>query len=211
MNADRARVVRSGPRTGRVVALTFDVGFEEAYTTMVLDALQEMEAPATFGMTGRWAEAYPRLARRIVEDGHQLVNHTYGHVSFTGAATRTPRLNSTERARQLDRAERAVQEATGMTMRPWFRPPFGDYDRSVNADVAACGYTYNLLWTVDSLGWRSDSSDAVLDRCVRRATDGAIYIFHVDSHADAAALPQILTDLRRRGYSFRTVEGLMQS
>ena len=77
--------------------------------------------------------------------------------------------------------------------------------------LAADGYYYNVLWTVDSLGWNGLSAGAIVNRVLGGAAPGAIVLFHVGAaSADAAALPAIIDGLRARGYSFATVEELVR-
>ena len=89
-------------------------------------------------------------------------------------------------------------------------PPYGDYDASVNADLFARGYLYNVLWTVDSLGWDGLAATDIVRRCLDRAEPGAIYVFHVGAASeDAAALQPIIDGLRGTGYSMTTVSDLI--
>jgi peptidoglycan/xylan/chitin deacetylase (PgdA/CDA1 family) len=82
-----------------------------------------------------------------------------------------------------------------------FRPPYGDYDESVNRDLALRGYLYNVMWTVDSRGWQGIAAEEIVQRCLSLAVPGAIYVFHVGSASqDAAALPAVIEGLRAAGY-----------
>jgi peptidoglycan/xylan/chitin deacetylase (PgdA/CDA1 family) len=203
-------VVRRGSTSERVAALTFDAGSDTGYTAAILDTLAAHHVTATFGLTGKWADANPALVRRIVAEGHQVVNHSYDHPSFTGYSTGEPALSRAARLDQLARAEASIRAAGGAGARPWFRPPYGDEDASVRADVALAGYRYVLMWTVDSLGWRGETATSIVTRCLDRAEPGVIYLFHVGAEsADAAALPAILDGLRQRGYRFTTAAGLV--
>lgn len=205
-----AIVVRRGNTNRPVVALTFDAGSDTGYAAEILDTLAANEVTATFGMTGRWADANPALVRRMVADGHQLVNHSYDHPSFTGRSTVDAPLSQSERLDQLARADAAIRAAAGVTTIPWFRPPYGDEDASVRSDVALAGYRYELMWTVDSLGWQGDTPDNVVQRCLDHAVPGAIYLFHVGvASTDHAALQRIIDGLTDRGYSFATAAGLV--
>jgi peptidoglycan/xylan/chitin deacetylase (PgdA/CDA1 family) len=205
-----ALVVRRGDPSERLVALTFDAGSDRGHAEQILDVLAAERVVATFGITGRWAEANPALVRRMVADGHQIVNHSYDHVSFTGLSTGSGPLTVDQRTDQLARADAAIRTAAGVTSRPWFRPPYGDEDASVRADVARAGYGYELLWTVDSRGWLGEPAGAVVDRCLGAAEPGAIYLFHVGGEStDAAALPRIIDGLRRQGYGFATAAAIV--
>lgn len=202
--------VRRGPTDQRAVALTFDAGSDTGHTARILDVLAAEGVPASFGLTGRWVEDNPALVRRMAAEGHVLVNHSYDHPSFTGFSTGLPPLSTAQRQDQLRRAEDAIVAAAGEAARPWFRPPYGDTDAGVLADVGAVGYRWSAMWTVDSLGWRGIPAAEIVDRCLQRAEPGAIYLFHVGSaSADADALPAIIAGLRSAGYGFRTLDGLI--
>ncbi len=206
MPGGSATVVSRGNPARRMVALTFDAGADTGYAARILDTLRANGIRASFGITGRWAEQNPDLVRRMVAEGHHLINHTYSHDSFTGRSTGRPPMTQAQRWQELDRTEEIVQRLTGASTRPYFRPPYGDYDASVNADVYARGYTYNVMWTVDSWGWRGIPAQEIVQRCLSLAEPGAIYIFHVGSASqDALALQAIIDGLRRAGYSFGTV------
>lgn len=205
-----ATALYRGPTDRAVVALTFDAGSDCGYADQILDTLAAERILATFGMTGRWAEANPGLVRRMVDEGHLLLNHTYDHRSFTGFSTGTPALTAAERRDELTRADQAVAAITGSSMAPWFRPPYGDVDASVDADLGAAGYRYDVLWTVDSLGWNGLTPGEIEARCLDRAGPGVIYLFHVGSQSqDAAALRAIVAGLREQGYGFVRVDDLV--
>lgn len=203
-------VIWQGDPTGRVVALTFDAGADAGHAVRILDALGANGIRATFGITGRFAEQFPQVVARVAADGHQIVNHSYDHPSFTGVSTGEPPLSADQRTAQLERAEAAIRAATGAGSSGWFRPPYGDIDDSVAGDAAAAGWPTLLMWTVDSLGWKGIGADAVVARCLARAEPGAIYLFHVGQAADDAdALQRIIDGLRAEGYGFVTVAEML--
>jgi peptidoglycan/xylan/chitin deacetylase (PgdA/CDA1 family) len=203
-------VIRRGDPNRPVVALTFDAGSDVGYATDILDTLRANGITASFGMTGAWAERHPELVLRMIREGHQLLNHSYDHPSFTGASTGTAPLSRAQRLDQLARADAAIETAAGVSAAPWFRPPYGDEDASVRADVALAGYRYEVMWTVDSLGWKGASADAIVNRCVDNAHNGAIYLFHVGSaSADSAALQRVIDRLRQLRYSFGTIAAVV--
>lgn len=208
--AGPAEIVRRGPAGNRIVALTFDAGSDVGYAAAILDTLAANGIRATFGLTGRWATDHPDLVARMAREGHQLVNHTWSHPSFTGTSTQAGPLPTAERLAELARAEQAILDASGIAARPWFRPPYGDVDDSVLADVGTAGYRYVAMWTVDSLGWKGIAATEITDRCLTGAEPGAVYLFHVGAaSADHAALQAIIDGLRGRGYGFATLAGLI--
>jgi peptidoglycan/xylan/chitin deacetylase (PgdA/CDA1 family) len=171
-----------------------------------LDTLKAKGVKASFGMTGNWASANPDLVRRMVAEGHALINHSYSHPSFTGYSTGTPPLTFSERRYQLRAAESAVRSIAGVAMKPSFRPPYGDYDTCVQAHLWKEGYRYNVMWSTDSGGWRGIGQSQILQNVLNGLRPGAIYVFHVGSASqDGPALATIIDQIRGRGYCFATV------
>jgi peptidoglycan/xylan/chitin deacetylase (PgdA/CDA1 family) len=192
------------------VAFSFDAGSDVGYAGLILDTLAANGIKASFGMTGKWAERNPALVQRMAAEGHHLINHTYDHASMTGASTRTRALIREERWWELDRTEEIIMGLTGITTKPFFRPPYGAHDASVNQDVGARGYLYNVMWTVDSRGWLGWSAGAITQRCVQLAEPGAIYVFHVGSASqDGPALQGIIDGLRAAGYTMGSVPDVL--
>jgi len=205
-----ATVVRTVSTSNKVVVLTFDAGADAGFTSAILDTLRDENIKASFGMTGKWAEANPALVRRIADEGHDFINHTWSHDSFTGFSTNDSPLTREQRFDELTRTEDLIKSLTGVSTKPFFRPPYGDYDAGVNRDLYAQGYTYNIMWTVDSLGWKGISKEEITRRVVDGSVPGAIHLMHVGEQSqDAAALPAIISELKAKGYTFARISDLL--
>ena len=203
--------VRRGNSTRQMVALTFDAGSDRGYTTQVLQTLAASGIKASFSLTGVWAEANPDLVQAIAAAGHLIMNHSYDHPSFTGYSTGEGPLSTAQRIDQLDRADMAIESITGRSTKPYFRPPYGDYDGSVLCDAYAAGYNYLVMWTVDTLGWNGAGVDDIVETSLSRARPGTIYIMHVGSQSqDALALQRVIDGLKAQGYSFGTIADILQ-
>ncbi len=191
------------------VALTFDAehpsrtGADHRSPERILDALAAAGVAATFFVQGRWASAYPDVARRIAEDGHLIGNHSNYHAPMT--------LLSADGIRNdLGEAERRIADATGADPRPWFRCPFGDGEDDAGVRDALGGLGYRIVpWTLDSGDWRDASTP---DDVARTVVDGAasgigpvVVLLHSWPGATAGSLPQVLTTLAGRGAEFVTV------
>ena len=99
-----------------------------------------------------------------------------------------------------------MRRIAGASTKPYFRPPYGDYDASVLADVYTRGYKYNVMWSTDSLGWKGYTKQQILQRVLDGLKPGAVYLFHVGSESqDGPALQSIISELRKRGYGFVTI------
>ena len=161
------------------VALTFDAGADRGYAQDILDTLSDYGIPATFGMTGTWAQANPELVQRMASDGHMVINHTFDHRSFTGLSDQLGGLSAEQRRNELLRADAIIAPLIGHTTCPWYRLPYGDGDARVRADVADIGYAQQVGWTIDTLGWRGAPVQSIVDRSLRLAAPNAIYVMHV--------------------------------
>lgn len=170
--AGDVQTIRRFATTEPVVVLTFDAGADRGYAGFILDTLAAKGVRASFGMTGQWASQNPDLIGRIAREGHDFINHTWSHRSFTGYSTGHRPLTAAERADELRRTEDLIRSQVGVELRPYFRPPYGDYDDSVLADLSANGYTYNLMWTIDSLGWRGLTAWEITQRVLNQTVPG---------------------------------------
>ena len=192
--------IRKGTNGRKVVALTFDAGSDAGFASQILDTLKSENVKASFGMTGKWAEQNPDIFRRIVAEGHHLVNHTYDHTSWTGFSSSTALLNRDARIAELDKAEQVFKRLAGVTAKPWFRPPYGDVDNDTDKLLGQQGYKYDAFWTIDSLGWMGKTVPQIIENCRKGFVAGGILLFHVGSQSqDANALVQIIKEIRAAG------------
>lgn len=204
-----ARTIFRFETTRPTIALTFDAGADRGFTAQLLDTLAVNNVPASFGLTGLWAAANPDLVARIGREGHHVINHTLDHRSFTGLSDGRGGLDPDGRVAEVEQADAIIAPLLGHSTRPWFRPPYGEYDAAALAQLAAAGYEYNIMWTIDTQGWNGATTGQILDRTFAGAVPGAIVLLHVGaSSRDAAALQGIIDGLRARGYDFATVATL---
>ena len=204
-----AEVVYIGPRDVKAVALTFDTGVQAGHMAEILDILKERGKQATFGITGEWAVTNPELLKRIVEEGHAVMNHSWSHASFTGEDTGTEPLTVEQMRDDLRRTEEKIQEIAEVSTKPYFRPPYGDYDRVVNRVLREEGYEYNVLWLVDGLGWEGRSTQYVASVTLAHAYNGAIFLYHPDNPREYKALEKIIEGLDERGLQMVTIPQLL--
>lgn len=201
-----------GNTSRRMVSYTFDAGSDLGFAGQILDFLKNRGIKASFGMTGKWATTNPTYVQRMANEGHHIFNHTWSHDSLTGRSTGKSPLSPARRTEELVTTNRKILRLTGKSTKPYFRPPYGDFESSVLRDVGANGYKKNVMWSVDSLGWKGLTAAAICDRVVDSmdaATfqgNGYIILFHVGAQSqDANALPCITRKLKNRGFRFGTV------
>lgn len=193
------------------VALTFDAEHPDRPARAgndkpLLDVLARLEVRATFFIQGRWAEAYPSLARRIATDGHLVGHHSHYHVRMIGLSAHGLRSD-------IQRGEQAIIEATGVDPHPWFRCPFGsgDDDPRVQGAIRTAGYRH-AGWNVAGIDWEpertaGDVAHYVVDGALGHG-DGAVVLLHSWPDQAVGALPTIVRKLRARGATFVTLDEL---
>jgi len=185
--------IRSGDPQTPVVALTFDCETGTGSTQHILNTLHEENVRATFFILGRYAYNRPDITRQIVEQGHELGNHSFFHPLFTDLAPVTATL-------ELLYTEAAVALAVGepVPMR-YVRFPYGGRNWAVKAHAATWGYQ-SAFWDIDPKGWEPDKTPQdVVDYMQRAIHPGGVAILHCSSWNDAHALPEVIRLIRDRG------------
>ncbi len=198
------------PTSRHVVALTFDAGANADAVSSILATLRREGVPATFFLTGNFVRNFPAAARAIAAAGGRIGNHTMTHPYLTQKSDATVR-------QEITGAAREITAVTGRVSAPLFRFPYGDADARTIAIANQLGYV-PVRWTVDTLGWKGTAGNitaaVVVSRVLASLRPGEIVLMHVgsnpDDHSmfDADALPQVISELRARGYGFVTLDAL---
>jgi peptidoglycan/xylan/chitin deacetylase (PgdA/CDA1 family) len=195
-------IIRGNPDDPRV-ALTFDCGSVAGASLRILDTLKEHGLRVTFFMTGQYTDRYPDLVRRMVADGHEFANHSYGHPDFT-------KLTNQAILAELARTDELVRAHSGSSTKPWMRMPFGARDGRVMDVVSGAGYA-SVFWTLDSGDWLAEATVAsVQSRVLGGIRNGAIVVHHCAAEQTAGALPAIFAGLTERGLQPVTLTELLR-
>jgi peptidoglycan/xylan/chitin deacetylase (PgdA/CDA1 family) len=186
------------PVEEQVVALTFDAAYDPAPLDDILAALDEAAIPGTFFLTGEFVEDFPDSVRAIVSRGHPVGNHSYSHPDFT-------KIGPDETRNQLRRTADLLRDVGADDPRPLFRPPFGARDATVLGRLESEGYV-SIYWTIDTLDWKPERTPVqVKESVLQGLRPGAIVLMHVGSRQTAQVLPELIGEIRARGYRFVTV------
>jgi len=194
------------------VALTFDAEHPDrpacppGNAQRILEALRDAGVRSTFFVQGRWALAEPDVARRITDDGHLVGHHSHHHAPMTALGDEGIRRDMAEGAR-------AIEDATGVDPRPWFRCPFGDGhdDPRVRARLDELGYR-NVHWHVELEDWEPwRTGEAIAADALAGVTahgTGAVILLHTWPAGTADAMGPMLDGLRAMDATFLTVDRL---
>lgn len=183
------------------VALTFDDGPSPNTTPQLLDMLKERGVRATFFVLGQRAAQHPELLRRIVEEGHELANHSWNHPQL-------PKLSLEAAEKQITDTDQAIFDATGQKT-VYMRPPYGAMKASLQDHLNKKFGISFIYWTIDPMDWKFRDPKVVHERIMSQVSPGAIVLAH-DIHASTvAAMPQVLDDLIAKGYRFGTLSQMV--
>lgn len=180
------------------IALTFDDGPKQGTTDRLLDGLRDRGASATFFLIGSEIEGNEDLIRRMQEEGHQVGNHTWSHVSLKGASGETL-------LQEVDRTQDLLEELLGEGDY-WLRPPYG----LVNPEVETHIQVPMVKWSVDPRDWESRNTDKVVQAVLSAVKPNSIVLLHDIYAASVEAALQIVDTLQKEGYVFVTVEELLE-
>jgi peptidoglycan/xylan/chitin deacetylase (PgdA/CDA1 family) len=203
----------------KMVALTFDDGPTRQFTGRVLNILDNHKTPATFFLIGELVRRHPDLVRRMIEEGHDVGNHTFDHNS---AATQSP----DDVRRTVERGANAIASISGERPR-WFRPVKGHITGALMQAVADAGHEM-AMWSVSRGETAADDDvEAVLDNYISTVHDGAIVIFHdgigrsaweltgpddqlvLQRNTEITALPDVIDRYLADGFEFVTLSDLI--
>lgn len=192
-----------GDTTKKVIYLTFDEGYENGYTPLILDTLRDNNVKAVFFITGPYLKGQQELVRRMVEEGHMVGNHTIHHPSL-------PELGDGQLEEEVLGLDRAFQEKFGLNMQ-FLRPPKGEYSERTLALTQNLGYC-NLFWSFAYDDWYRDKirgPEYARNIVMRNLHNGAVLLLHAVSRDNAQALDSIIKGAVEKGYNIGDPQNLL--
>ncbi len=182
----------------KLAAITFDDG-PSKYTDGLLDELSKRDVKVTFFMQGCNAEQYPSVVKKAYEAGHQIASHTYNHPQLT-------KLSDKKIKNQLSTTDAIFNNATGVDNSYMLRPPYGSTSDRV---LSAIGKPA-IIWSVDTLDWKSRNADAVYQHIINDTKDGSIVLLHDLYATSVSGALRGIDTLLEEGYELVTVEELLR-
>ena len=198
------------------LALTFDDGPDPEWTPQILDILKAKHVRATFFIIGSNAEANPGLVQRIIEDGHEVGNHTFTHPNLADISGETVRL-------ELNATQRLFEALTGRSLR-LFRPPYlGDAEPTDNDEIVPVEIAQDMGYVVvgehvDPADWELPGASTIVKRTLDLINHPVpsdqprnIILLHDaggDRSQTVAALPILIDRLKAEDYQFVPVSEL---
>ena len=189
--------VFQGDTTQKAVYLTFDEGYENGYTAAILDTLKENNVKAIFFVTGSYIENSADLVQRMLDEGHQVGNHTINHPSLPDAGYE-------ELENELLGLEKKFYEKFNVGFK-YMRPPMGEYSERTLAAAQQLGYK-TVFWSFAYDDWYTDKirgADYAYNIVMKNLHNGAVFLLHAVSKDNAEALDRIIKGIREKGYEIK--------
>lgn len=184
--------------------LTFDAGYENGCTGIILDVLKKHQVSAAFFLCGNYVERNADLVRRMAAEGHTIGNHTMHHPDMSQIS------DQAALQKELKDLEDLVRQTTGAEMSKFYRPPQGCYSQENLEQAKALGYK-TVFWSLAYVDWKDDAqptAQAAMEKLLPRTHNGAVILLHATSRTNAQILDDLLTQWKAQGYTFGTLEEL---
>lgn len=182
------------------ISISFDAAWGSEFTQEILDILKKYNIKSTFFLVGFWADDYPLQVKRIFEAGHEIGNHSSTHPDLA-------KVSKEEIIHELNVTGEKIEKITGE--KPiLFRPPFGSYNNTLLTTAKELGY-YTIQWDVDSLDWKEEGVDCIIERVQSKVQNGSIVLFHNNAKYMTQALPIILDYLQTNDYEIVPISELI--
>ena len=194
---EKGVLTRKIDKNKKMVALTYDDG-PSIYTPRVLKTLKENNAVATFFVVGNRVPTYSDTVKKAHDMGCEIGNHTYEHKNLT-------RVSEAEVKRQITKTNRNVKKVTGQA--PVIVRPTGG---ATNANVKQWVGMPSIIWSIDTLDWKTRNADSTKKAVLDHVKDGDIVLMHDLYSATASASETIIPELVKRGYQLVTVSELAE-
>lgn len=197
---EKSHILFHGNRANQEIALTIDDGPNEPFCTQLLDIFREQGIRATFFVVGRRVKEHPDVVRRMLEDGHEVANHSQNHY-------RLDTLPADQCRREINDCDINFYRATGRHL-SILRPPGVRYNDTVVKSARELGYEI-ISWNDAAKDFLDVSPDFIVNRTLRRTENGSIILLHDDRSATVTAMPRILSELKRQGYKFVSISEML--
>ncbi|MGF1241967.1 polysaccharide deacetylase family protein [Streptomyces sp. 2-6] len=194
--------ITHGPRDRPRVALTFHGQGDPAIARALLTTAEAHGARLTVLAVGAWLDEHPELARRVLDGGHDLGNHTQRHLAVNDMSEADARAEITGCADRLKRLTGSIGA--------WFRPSRAPAASPLVQRLARdAGYPHVLSYDVDSLDYTRPGAPAVVRNVMAAVRAGSVVSLHFGYADTVAALPDVLAELDRRGLHAVTTTELL--
>lgn len=192
--------ISNGNMSQPKIAFACNIFSGEEFLPSMLNTLDTNDNKITFFIGGSWGKRFPNLVVDLAKRGHELGNHTYSH-------PHPNTLSKEQNKEQIQRAENLITELTQIKT-TLYAPPYGEYNDTVLLAAAELGYQ-TIMWSVDTIDWQNPPPELIISRVMKKINNGGIILIH-PTKSTAQALPELIKQLKNKGYTITTVSDILK-
>ena len=178
-------------KTEATLFFTFNLLWREPQLDTLLKILDEHKIKTIFFMSGHWLRKYPLEAKKIIDHGHWIGNHTFSYCRLLA-------LEEEEISQEICLFNNLCQEVCNV--KPvFFRPPYGEYNPRI-VRIARENDCFTLLWSINALALSNLEIELIMSHIEEQIHDGAVILLHTSPQI-VEILPQIIAFLEWKGYT----------
>lgn len=196
--------IAMGNKDSNKIYLTFDLGYEAGYTEKILDVLKENDVKACFFITAHYFNTQPELVRRMIEEGHDVGNHTVNHKSL-------PEISADEVKSEIMNLHTAIYEEFGYEMK-YIRPPKGEYSERTLQICNELHYQ-TIMWSFAYDDWEESKQgrgNYGKEKILNNIHNGEVMLLHGTSKDNMNILDECVKKIKEQGYEFKKLEEFEQ-
>jgi len=184
--------------TKKIVFLTFDDGPSPSNTIKILETLKANDLKAIFFCIGAKAKEQPNIVKRIINDGHLIGGHTLHH-KWEYAFYNQKRIIN-----EIDKGNDIIKQIAGQEV-ALFRPPWGITNPRIAFAIKALNLK-SIGWSIRSLDTVFKNKQRINDRIINKLKPGRIILLHDSLDITAEILPELIVNIKSKGYSIGSYE-----
>ena len=197
------RSLWKGSRERKAIAITFDDGPVKDFTPRLLDLLKSESVPAAFFLFGKNIVGNEAIAKRIIDEGHVIGNHSYSHTFWFS-------LNKSETMlADIKKGDDEIFRVTDKKPK-FFRPPYGVINPMVKKAIERGNY-HCIGWSIRTYDTNAKSAEQLLKKSLKNLSNGDIVLFHDWGKYTIGILPAFIKEVRARGFEIIGVDELLKT
>lgn len=189
-----------GNNEKKYVYLTFDEGYEAGYTEKILDILKENDVKACFFITAHYVNTAEDLVKRMIEEGHDVGNHTVNHHSL-------PEISEEKLRKEVMDLHTAIYEKFGYEMK-YIRPPKGEYSERTLQICNELNYK-TVMWSFAYDDWeekKQGREEYGKGKILNNTHPGEVMLLHGTSKDNMNILDECIKKIKEDGYQFKKLD-----
>lgn len=220
-----SQVINRSSTVKKMVALTFDADMtygmkndlkngkiKSLYNEKLINELKKTNTPATLFLSGLWVAAYPDVTKSLSSDPlFEISNHGYSHRAFSKPCYKLQSIGNKESENEIIKTEELFK-IYAPNYKKYFRFPGLCYNNLSAETAAKLGYEVIHGDVISGDAFNNNASE-IISKVISRVKPGSIIIFHMHGGTfapkTAEAIPEIIRQLKEKGYSFEKVSALL--